>query len=144
MQHRKGNAVRQAISCRLAWQAMPEGAARAYAENPCRDTFREAVRGFQAALSGKRGLTSGKCSDYAVKCMLGALLCDGSVPPRDIGTWPMECPAYRHKLPQLFPGLSRGMFFMAAGYFHKLMYRKHCFHIADSLAQLCWVHRAGH
>ena len=139
----KGNAARQALSCRLAWQAMPTDAVQTYAENPCRDTFREALHGFQAALSGKHGLTSGKYSDYSVKCMLDALLCDGSVSPRDIGTWPMECPAYRHKLPQLFPGLPRNMFFMAACYYRKLIYRTHGFHIADSLAQLCWAHRAG-
>ena len=139
----KGNAARQVLSCRLAWQAMPTDAVQTYAENPCRDTFRKALHGFQAALSGKHGLTSGKYSDYSFKCMLDALLCDGSVSPRDVGTWPMGCPAYRRKLPQLFPGLPRNMFFMAACYYRSLIYRKHGFNIADSLAQLCWVHRAA-
>ena len=74
--------------------------------------------------------------------MLDALLCDGSVSPRDIGAWPMNCPAYKHKLPQLFPGLPREMFFMAACYYHKLIYNKDGLHLGDSLAQLCWVHRA--
>ena len=56
----------------------------------------------------------------------------------------MNCPAYKEMLPKLFPGISRNMFFMAACYYHKLTYKKHGFNFGDSLAQLCWVHRAGH
>ena len=104
----------------------------------------EALHGVQLTLSGPHGLTRGKYSDYSIKCMLDALLCDGSLAPRHICTWPMECPAYKERRPKLFPGVPRNMFFTAACYYHSLIYRRHGFHFGDSLAQLCWTHRAGH
>ena len=72
------NATQQALACRLAWRALPEDEVRAFAKDPSRETFREACHKFQLALSGPDGLTSGKYSDYSVKCMLDALLCEGS------------------------------------------------------------------
>ena len=69
--------------------------------------FRDALHDFREKLSGPGGLTLGKYSDYSVKRMLGALLRDGSLPPRRISAWPTGCPAYIERSPRLFPGLQR-------------------------------------
>ena len=137
-------ARRETLACKLAWRALPEQAVSAYGSRSSRDTFREALEAFRNALSGPKGLTQGKYSDYYVKCMLDALLCDGSLHPKHISTWPMDAPAYKDRLKKLFPNLPRRLFFLAGCYYHRLIYKAHNFHLGDSLAQLCWATRAGH
>ena len=135
---------REVCAYKAMWAALPRKELALYRAAPTRDTFEAALKEFQTRLYGKEKLTKGKFNDYAVKCMLDALIVNGTVPPRVISTWPMNCPAYKKQLRILSPGLQPCQYFIAGCHWHYMIYKRHKFHIADSLAQLCWIERGHH
>ena len=135
---------REVCAYRAMWAALPRQELALFRAAPTRDTFKSAVTKFQTQLYGTEKLTKGKFNDYAVKCMLDALIINGTVSPRVLSTWPMKCPAYRKQLRILYPGLKPSEYFIAGCHWHYMIYKRHRFHIADSLAQLCWIERRQH
>ena len=133
--------ARETLAYKTMWRALPKQELTAFARQPTRATYKNALETFQHRLYGKNGLTKGKFNDYGVKCMLDALLMNNTVSKHVISSWPMQCPAYKSQLPILFPGIKPAQFYRAACYMHHLIYAKHRFHLADSLAQLCWIKR---
>lgn len=132
---------RETLAYKTMWLALPRKELSTFAQQPTRATYKNALETFQDKLYGKNGLTKGKFNDYAIKCMLDALLVNNTVSRHDISTWPMQCPAYKTQLPKLFPGIKPRQFYRAACYMHSLIYAKHHFQLAESLAQLCWIKR---
>ena len=133
--------ARETLAYKTMWMAIPEEELRSFARQPTRATYKKALNTFQQRLYGKNGLTKGKYNDYAIKLMLDGLVKSGTVSKHVISDWPMMCPAYKTQLPILFPGIKPVQYFRAACYLHRLIYAKHHFNLADSLAQLCWIER---
>ena len=134
-------ATREMLAYKTMWSALPKTELVALKRHPGRDNFRRALDRFRHNLYGKHGLTKGKFNDYSIKIMLDALLVNGTIDRDIISTWPMNCPAYKKQLPILFRNVKPSQYFMAACYFHFLIYARHHFHLGDTLAQLCWIER---
>ena len=133
--------ARETLAYKAMWKALPQKELTAFARHSTRATFKNALETFQHRRYGEDGLTKGKFNDYAVKCMLDGLLVNNTVSRHHISSWPMQCSAYKSQLPILFPGIESFHLYRAACYLHRLIYAKHHFHLADSLAQLCWIKR---
>ena len=122
------------------WHSLPQAELNAYETAPSATSFKLAYDKFYENLKNR---TKGKFDDYAFKIFLDGVLEIKAVSEHHICTWPMDCPAYRSMLPVLFPGLAKTDYYLAACYYHRLIYKEHRFHLRDSLAQLCWVKRGA-
>ena len=129
--------LREEMTLRLLYEALPLRAIQSFAAAACPLTFGELFDQLRSNLEQ----LSGVFGDYGIKLMLDMLVLLGGVPATAISRWPVACPGYAETLAVLFPGLPPALHLQALYWVHREFGKTWFFQFPESCAQLCWNHR---